>query len=127
MGGAGIGADLLEDEDVSSVLLQPHRIGFDVSKDPIEVVLVDTQELAAILSRDNRRRPGRFIFKEQCEQCDQQKRTKSKLQRPKHFIQALFSDNLRSHYFLSLGLLSHIALSRLVVSHFVSLFNITGR
>lgn len=47
---AGIRADFLEDQDIPSMFFEPHRVGFHISQDAIEVVLVDPQKLAAIFS-----------------------------------------------------------------------------
>ena len=60
-GSARIGAHFLQDKDVASVLFQSHRVCFDVTQDAVEVVLVDPQELTAILSSDDRRRPVQMI------------------------------------------------------------------
>lgn len=56
---ARVGADLLQDEDVSPVLLEPDRVGFDVAQDPVEVVLVYAEELTTVFSRDDRRRSAK--------------------------------------------------------------------
>ena len=55
--GWGAGADLLQDQDVSAVLFEPDRVSLHVSQDPVEIVLVHAQELAAVLPRHNRRSP----------------------------------------------------------------------
>lgn len=52
---ARIGADLLQNEDVTSVLLEPDRVGFDVAQDSIKIVLVHAQELTAVFPRDDSR------------------------------------------------------------------------
>ena len=41
-----------------SYLLETDGVGFDVAKDPVEIVFVDAKELAAILSGDDGRRPA---------------------------------------------------------------------
>ncbi len=69
MGSAGIGADLLEDEDVSSVLLEPDRVSLNVAQDSVEVVLVDAQELTAVLPCDDCCSPSRRFQKNKREQC----------------------------------------------------------
>lgn len=68
MGSAGIGADLLEDEDVASVLLEPDRVSLNVAQDSVEVVLVDAQELTAVLPCDDCCSPSRRFQKNKREQ-----------------------------------------------------------
>ena len=53
---AWIGADLLQDEDVSPVLLESDRVGFDVAQDSVEVVLIYTKKLTAVFPSDDSRR-----------------------------------------------------------------------
>lgn len=57
MGGARVGRDLFKNEHVPAVLLEAHRVRFHVAQNPVEIVLVDAQELAAVLPRDDRGRP----------------------------------------------------------------------
>ena len=66
MGSAGIGADLLEDEDVAPVLLEPDRVSLNVAQDSVEIVLVDAQELTAVLPRDDCRSPWHFKRTKMC-------------------------------------------------------------
>ena len=54
---AGISADLFEDEDVASVLLEPHRVSLNVAQDSVEIILVDAQELTTVFPRDDCRGP----------------------------------------------------------------------
>lgn len=37
----GVGADLFEDQDISTVLLQPDRVGFNIAQDPVKIVFVN--------------------------------------------------------------------------------------
>lgn len=58
---AWIGADLLQDENVSSVLLESDRVGFDVAQDSVEVVLIYTKKLTAVFpSNDSRRSANEY-------------------------------------------------------------------
>lgn len=49
----GAGADLFEDQDISTVLLQPDRVGFNIAQDPVKIVLVDPEKLTAVFSCNN--------------------------------------------------------------------------
>ena len=40
------------------MLLEPHRVGLDVPENAVEVLLVDTQEEAAVLAADDGGRPA---------------------------------------------------------------------
>lgn len=49
-----LGGDFLEDEDILAVLLETDGVGLDVPKYPVEVVLVDAQEVAVVFAQNYR-------------------------------------------------------------------------
>ena len=68
--GAGL-RQLLQHEDVPAVLLETHRVGLDITQDPVEVLLVDAQEEAAVLAaHDCRRSAGRGSNKNSATRSD---------------------------------------------------------
>lgn len=59
----GVGVlNLLQDQYILAVFLQSHRVGLDITHDPVEVLLIHTQEVAVVLVEHYARRSAIVHF-----------------------------------------------------------------